>query len=206
MVSTSDLGAKETYYSLMVEAKARAASINTFSNDQRGIPSPLVREYCVLQIRMLCEIIGLGCLVAHGDLIERGPKKLSKAFAPGEIFASLDRLHNDYFPVPISPEKTATGWHMAEYIGGPPATKSDIGQIWARCGDILHRGSLKSLVKEKNPVQNDFADVNEWGTKLMNLLSNHRIIRADRQIAFITLLAFGPDVQVVISEATPAGQ
>ena len=199
MSTTKELDAAcQTYRELMIEAKMRALSINTLANDQRGIPSPLVREYGVLQIRMLCEIIALGCLVAHGDLVKKSSRNLKTIYEPGEIFAELDKLHGDFFPVPIMPEKTVIGWHMAEYTGAPYATKSEIRQIWARCGDVLHRGTLKRLIKPKNPVQNNFADLNEWGQKLLNLLSNHRIISFDRNTAFIALLGHGEDVQVVI--------
>jgi hypothetical protein len=204
MVSQDDLNAAcQTYRGLMVEVKARISSINTLTNDQRGIPSKLVREFGVLQIRMLCEIIGLSCLVAHGDLVERSGQNLKKAYAPGEIFSALMALHDDFFPVPIVPEKTEIGWHIAEYVGKPFASKTEIREIWAKCGEILHRGTLKRLIKEKEPVQNSFSDLNEWGQKISNLLSNHRIISFDRQTTFVTLLAHGEEVQVVIGHVIP---
>ena len=200
MAVPEDVAARDTYFDLMVEAKARLLSINTPSQDKRGIPSALVHEYGVLQIRMLCEIIGLGCLVAHGDLVAKASTKLKKAYSPDEIFAALDKLLDDFFPVPMRPEKTETGWHMAEYTGGAYARKSEIVDIWAKCGNILHRGSLKNLVKAKSPVQTTFADLDDWGRKISNLLSNHRIMRQDRKFVFITLLAHGPEVQVAIGE------
>ena len=202
------------YKALMVEARARVSSINNLLNDQREIPSPFVREFGVLQIRMLCEIVALGCLVAHGDLVEKASKskELKKSFAPGMIFSELDKLNDDYFPIPIKPEKTETGWHMAKYDGGPFATKADIRQIWNECGSILHRGSLKSLIKERTPVQRNFSDLSEWGQKLANLLNNHRIISIDRQIALITFLshkeslAHEAGVFVFIGEAVSDGK
>lgn len=188
MVTQDDLSALETYCSLMIEAKARALSINSLANDQRGIPSPLVREYGFLQIRMLCETIALGCLVAHGDLVKKSPKKLAEAYKPGEIISALDLLHDDFFPIPVHPQKTPTGWHMAEHIGGPYLTKSEISKLWARCGDILHRGDLKKVLRQNNPVQNNFADLSAAAQKILNLLSQHRIVRSDRQIVFIASL------------------
>ena len=204
MATENNLKALETYQALMIEAKARALSIHTLVNDQRGIPSPLAREYGFLQIRMLCEIIGLGCLVAHGDLVDKSPAKLRKTYAPGEIIAALDRLHDDFFPVPIHPEKTATGWHMAEYRGGPYLKKSEIAKLWAKCGEILHRGDLKRVLKKQNPVQNTFLDLNDAGQKILNLLSQHRIITVDGKLAFIAFLqddAAGGEVRVVLGEA-----
>lgn len=53
MNTALDDKALETYRQLMIEAKVRLLSINTLTNDQRGIPSPLIYEFGVLQIRML---------------------------------------------------------------------------------------------------------------------------------------------------------
>lgn len=204
MATKDDLTALEVYRSLMVEAKARVLSIGKLVHDQRGIPSPLVREYGFLQVRMLCEIVALGCLVAHGDLVKKAPKKLTRAYAPGEIIAALESLHDDFFPVPISPQRTQHGWHMAEHVGGPYLTKSEIGKLWARCGGILHRGDLRRVLRENSPVQSDFADLEEAAQKILNLLSKHRMVRSDRQIAFLTFLqdaAVGGGVRVILGEA-----
>ncbi len=195
------------YQSLMVEAKARIDSISILTGDQRGIPSPIVREFDILQIRMLCEIVGLACLVAHGELIDLAPAHLKKRYAPGQIFAALGELHGDFYPVPMTPQKVEGGWHFAEYEGHAYATKEELPQIWAKCGDVLHRGSLKNLIKAKSPVQNEFADVVEWGLKITNLLSNHRIVTIGNEYAFVTLLHDGNgDVIVALGKAITGEQ
>jgi hypothetical protein len=61
MPTQADLDAANVYTSIMEEAKFRALSINTLSG--YALPVPLQREYCFLQLRMLCELIALGCLV-----------------------------------------------------------------------------------------------------------------------------------------------
>ncbi len=192
----------EIYHGLMIEAKARALSINALTGDQRGIPSPLVHEYGVLQIRMLCEIIGLACLVAHGDLVAQAKADLRKIYAPGQIFAELQQMHDDFYPVPMVPEKTNDGWHFAEYSGGPYLQKSEMGDVWGRCGNILHRGHLKKLLKAQSPVQKNFVDLQEWGQKIINLLNNHRIVTVDRRLAFICMLEdVNGNVNVALGEA-----
>jgi hypothetical protein len=204
MTTQKDFEAMETYRSLMIEAKARSVSIETLANDQRGIPSPLVREYGFLQLRMLCEIVALGCLVAHGDLVAKSPKKLTKAYVPGEILTALERLHDDFFPVPINPQRTENGWHMADYNGGPYLRKSELSTLWAKCGDVLHRGSLRAVLRERNPIQSNFADLSGAAQKLLNLLSSHRVITSDRKLAFLAFLkdsAVNGGVRVILAEA-----
>ena len=111
-------------------------------------------------------------------------------------------MHDDFFPVPMEPQKTNDGWHMAAYAGGSALAKNEVKAVWNECGGYLHKGNLKRLVRQNNPVQSKFLDVSEWGQKIMNLLSNHRMIRKDRKIAFITMLANGEgNVQVEIGEA-----
>ncbi len=65
MPTQADLDAANVYAAIMEEAKLRALSINMFSGAGYAIPLPLKRECCFLQLRMLCELIALGCLVAH---------------------------------------------------------------------------------------------------------------------------------------------
>lgn len=202
MAVAADFEARDRYRDLMIDAKARAWSIEQLVTDQRGIPSPLVREYAVLQIRMLCEIIGLACLVAHGDLVATGPANLRKAYAPGEIFAALGAMHDDFYPVPMAPQKMAPGWHMAEYDGPAYLKKEEVKSLWDRCGGDLHKGSLKRLLKPNNPLQTNFADVANWSGKIMNLLANHRMLRKDRKLVFVAMLSNAAGaVQVEIGDA-----
>lgn len=100
-----------------------------------------------------------------------------KNISLGQIFDALEDLHDDFFPVPGTIKKTETGWHFDYWEGGPFATKEELTTIWARSGDVLHRGSLKNLIKAKAPVENQFAEVVEWGQKISNTASssdNHR--------------------------------
>lgn len=207
MPAEEKLRSQQIYQSLMVEAKARIDSINILTGDQRGIPSPIVREFDILQVRMLCEIVGLACLVAHGELVDLAPAHLRKQYAPGQIFAALGELHGDFYPVPMTPQKVEGGWHFAEYEGPAYATKEELPQIWAKCGDVLHRGSLKNLIRAKNPVQDEFADVVEWGQKIANLLNNHRIVTLGNEYAFVTLLQDGNgDVMVALGQTVNGEQ
>jgi hypothetical protein len=67
-VTQQQLDAANLYADLLEEAKVRIFSIDAVIGGGAGIPDPLAREYAYLQLRMLCEVIALGCLVAHGDL------------------------------------------------------------------------------------------------------------------------------------------
>jgi len=61
--------AMDAYSILMQEAKGRLSAINTSLAGRTGLPSGTICEFCFLQLRMLCELITLGCLTAHGPAI-----------------------------------------------------------------------------------------------------------------------------------------
>jgi hypothetical protein len=56
------------YGGIMEEVKIRLNCIAMAAAGATGLPHPLARELCFLQLRMICELIALGCLVAHGDI------------------------------------------------------------------------------------------------------------------------------------------
>src|SRR5271166_6514377 len=56
MPTKSDEIAMNLYKSIMEEIKVRALSINTATNSPNGLPPALIREFCFLQLRMMCEL------------------------------------------------------------------------------------------------------------------------------------------------------
>ena len=94
MATQTDLDAAQVYTAIMEEAKFRALSINTLTVPGLALPVPLLRELGVfLLLRMLCELIALGCLVAHGDIKETKSATFQKAYNAGDIVKRLEKLH-----------------------------------------------------------------------------------------------------------------
>src|ERR1700722_12742109 len=102
MPTQRDEAARTLYQSIMGEVFIRAYSINTATHTPTIIPQPLIREYCYLQLRMLCELIALGCLVAHGDITKT--KYFQKAYKADDILQQLERLHPKFYLHPFKPE------------------------------------------------------------------------------------------------------
>ena len=75
----------QLYADLLGEAKIRIGIINHFITGKAELPGPLIRQSAFLQLRMLCELIALGCLVAHGDITRR--TKLRKEWSAYRIIA-----------------------------------------------------------------------------------------------------------------------
>jgi hypothetical protein len=163
------------YCDLMEEIKVRQASILLAASGQLPIHPRLAYEYCYLQLRMICELIALGCLVMHGDIPEVSQKKLKKAYAPGVIISELEKLHPNFYPQPgeqVRAKKDAL-LEVRNLTDGF-LTKADLIDLWSKSGDVLHRGSLKNLdlrLKEGGT----FVRIGSWCEQITKLLNHHQI-------------------------------
>jgi hypothetical protein len=206
METSADQRAVDLYATLMDEAKIRALSINTIGH-AAILPYPLVREYAYLQLRMLCELIALGCLVAHGDITQT--KYFQRdAYKADEILKRLEELNENFYPIPVRPIPRKDG--RIEMHPHPPdfdfLTKDDLISLYAKCGDILHKGRLPRVILPPAQIDNS-KEIERWGQKTLNLLSCHRITRLNRQVHMLTVLASvndGGNVRVLIGrDETP---
>lgn len=203
VATVADLKARDLYSSIMEEVKVRAASINSMTNVKNGIPPPLIRESCYLQLRMMCELIALGCLVAHGDIDATHTKPFQKAYKADDILTKLEALHPNFYPLPRKPEFGPKSLHLADYDGGAVLTKSELRSLYTKAGDILHKGSLRRLLTPQNSIQIHYTDIIAWGQKILNLLHSHSISRFGNNFHFIVFLESAQvngNVLVVIAE------
>src|SRR3981081_1197973 len=89
------------YANLMDEVKVRIDCIDKAVHGRAHMPGPLVREFCYLQLRVLCELIALSCLVAHGDIAVKYSKRIGKEWSADKIIDQLTILHPNFYPQPI---------------------------------------------------------------------------------------------------------
>jgi hypothetical protein len=203
LATQADLDAASVYASIMEEAKLRALSINTIIRSESGLPVALRREYCFLQLRMLCELIALGCLVAHGDIEGTKASVLQNEYKAGVIIKRLEKLHPQFYPSPRNPIFSPGHVHLADY-DREYLSKNELVTLYGKCGDILHRGSLRELLDLKNQPPTDFRDIQDWGQKILNLLSVHLISRIGGHFHLVVALEApqnGGNVLVSVGES-----
>jgi hypothetical protein len=79
-------------------------------------------------------------------------------------------------------------------------TKEELVSLYGRCGDRLHRGTLKKLLSQKQQSHaSPFDDVTMWTKKIITLLTQHHIASSDNLSHFICTLKqaeAGDQVQV----------
>src|SRR5215211_5690148 len=100
MPTDRQLETLQVYAGFLEEVKIQIASIEAALRGGTPFPGPIVREFCYLQLRMLCELIALGCLVAHGDIRAAQSKDLQKEWSAYRIMDALEKLHPGFYPRP----------------------------------------------------------------------------------------------------------
>jgi len=203
MATKRQIAAIELYANLMAEIKVRTRSIETACSGQTGIPSPLVMEFCYLQLRMICELIALGCLTAHGDIKGAQTSKFAKEYSADRILSMLEKLHPDFYPKPVKHTKVGPSRHQLVDIKDGFMTKAELLRLNTKCGAVLHRGSVKKLLTDNMSIQANYPEIMGTVEKIVALLRDHRLLLLGGQIGIICALELPTTgkVQVAIAEA-----
>jgi len=146
-------------------------------------------EFAYLQLRMICELVALGCLVAHGDIAEARTSKLLKSYEPHVIIKSLEKLHPSFFPQP-SKQAQATDSRKIRWLTPITAgflTKEELLKLYSECGRFLHRGSLQKMLAAPDFIPDTGKPI-EWADKIWTLLEHHQIQTADPMVSLIGLM------------------
>lgn len=190
-VTKKQFEAADLYSAMMEETKLRFVEIQALARGDYKIEGPFVRQYCFLQLRMICELIALGCLVAHGDIKATQSRTLRTEWRPSEIMTRLEELHPEFFPIPIKAEMTGpTTAHLADASEGA-LTKQELVTLYGKCGDVLHRGSMHRIITGKIPKETSFPDIATWLRRIRLLLDHHIVLMLGGERVFICALS-GP--------------
>jgi hypothetical protein len=166
----------DRYRALMEEIKWRLRILET----AHTFPLPRLgaaAEISYLQLRMICEVIAVGCLLVHGDVPASRTARLKKEYKADAIIGVLETLHSDFYAVPCEIKYDLNGqpWGVVEpAVTRPILDKQSLRKLYYEAGGFLHRGAL-DFVLPANVRKVKFAIIQEWATKIRSLLHNHRI-------------------------------
>ncbi len=199
----------QLYANLMQEVKVRIDAINLALQGRTNLATPFVRELCWLQLRMLCELVAIACLVAHGDITFLQPHKLGRSTSAEEILDRLTRLRPHFFPIACKQILTAEGpgKFQLQPMEPSPLAKKELLDLYGKTHRHLHRGSLKAIlsmdVNEPWDTKVDAPEISKWAQRINDLLSVHMIPISDK-LMIITILRNADDnhkVQVATAQA-----
>lgn len=200
-----NIGKRNTLYAnLMDEVKVRVDVISTVANGRGAFPTVITREFCYLQLRMLCELLALSCLVAHGDIAALQSHKIGKAYSADEILDRMEKLRPHFYPSPITqePDPTTGGWLMTG-INPSPLPKEELLSLYAKTHRHLHRGSLKKMLSMETPidVNVNIPEIIKWAQKINDLLAVHVIAVNEYEVILCALRNAGDNNRVQVASA-----
>lgn len=174
------------YCKIMEEIKDRLRIIERIYRAEFELPPTDAIELCYLELRMICELIALACLTAHGDMPDLQTRKVREAYEPGKILTELGRLHKSFYPIPVGEKLDAEkDLESITPIRNDSLTKSQLVRLHADCGAILHRGAFHRFGPRQAP---DFIKAASWQRKIVALLNRHIIAMSDRKrLVYITM-------------------
>lgn len=164
----------ELYANLMDEAKVRIDCISIAAQGRLGYPVPIIREFCYLQLRLLCELIALSCLVAHGDA---SLQSMGRAHSADDIIERLGKLRPHFYPFACKQVMLPERRVEMRVIDPPPLPKEELLALYGKAHKFLHRGSLKKILSSETPIDMriDVPEIIGWAQKIDDLLSVHTI-------------------------------
>jgi len=175
----------ELYASIMTEVKFRVDFILSTLNGTWAMARVAAFEFCYLQLRKICELIALACVVAHGDIA----RNVRREYHAGVIMSRLGALRPDFYPVPSTQRLDQTTGQPVEIIKVEDGflSKEDLLQLYGECGRFLHRNSVKR-VRDGFKPDLDFERVRLWVDKIIALLSQHSIQAGDPNVLFVVMM------------------
>jgi hypothetical protein len=111
------------YLNVLSEINARLRLIKSVKPST--LPYGIVRELCHLQLRHICELITIGCLIVQGDYASS-----SDDYSHSKIFRAIDKLYEGFFPQPVSITTYNNNTHYHANAKILAITRKEIETIW----------------------------------------------------------------------------
>lgn len=192
------------YCGLLAEIKQRVSWIESVLNKRVALDEVARYEFCFLQIRIVCELIAIGCLVAHGNIPGTQTKKLQKSWNADEIMRELEKLHPDFYPIPTMEIRNEPHKRDLQDINSGFLSKSELLQTYGRCGDILHRGNARNIHIHRQSGEQDIDKVFRITQRIITLMDHHKIMLLSGDILVCAINMFSPaEVYVAYAQRNP---
>ncbi len=176
---------RQLYCVLMEEIKERLRVLAAAIKGAYGLPEVARFELCWLELRMICELIGLSSAVAHGTIPTTASQRFQSSYKPDDIFRQLEKVHPAFFPCAVDEELEDGVLSGMTIVENGYLTKTELVSLYGKCGDALHRGRLKNIGKER---QFSVMEIISWQNKIVRLLNRHFIAMSDQRAAVYVMM------------------
>jgi hypothetical protein len=178
------------YLPLMHELAIRSDLVGAACDGKLNLTPPYAREYAYLQFRRMCELIALGCLLLHGDLSLAKTTSAQKEWNADKIMRMLHSAHPHAFPQCAIQERDEQSKRVTIRANSKPnaLTLQEFKRLYAECGEVLHRGTIRSLEGSTSITEADYLRVMDWHRKLVDLMNQHIVARTSGDSMYFTSL------------------
>ena len=198
-ISREQIKLRNLYANLMLELRGRIDVVSAILKGAYRLPQSTAFELCHLEFRMICELVAIGSLAAHGDIPAAKSARLTTTYKADFILNSLEKLHPAFYPVPGRQIIGANGKvESVETIKSGFMTKKELVGLYHDCGEVLHRGSLREVKPKK---AGDFSKIDDRKNKLITLLNHHTIRLVDPDYILLVIMRSRSDGDVHVSLA-----
>lgn len=167
------------YLPLMHELAIRTDLVAHACEGRLNLAPPYAREYAYLQFRRMCELIALGCLQLHGDLPQTQTQSAKREWNAERIMSLLHRTYPHSFPQAVTWTVTPTGPRIEANSKPNALTLQEFKTLYAECGEVLHRGTIRSLQGAVALSDADYHKTLQWQSKVVDLMNQHMVGRAN---------------------------
>ena len=91
-------------------------------------------------------------------------------------------LHRSYphsFPQSVIRQKTENGWRIQANSKQNALTIKEFKTLYSECGEVLHRGTIRTLEASEPLTEVDYTKVINWQSKIVDLMNEHLVGRAN---------------------------
>ena len=184
------------YCALMEEIKHRIKFVDNILLNPPEAPGVFLEESCLLQFRMIFELVAIACLAVQGNHLNI--RRLEKEWSANEIMPHLEKLNPEFFPKAVRIERMPDQNFEMEDIQPVPIDKTTFLTAYGRFGNRLHRGNLRKIVSGKTLKTGKIGDLIDMSRCIKELLNKHRTPSPDLKTNYICTMQNPPDGRVVV--------
>ena len=162
------------YCDLMETIKLRTGvvsqTLQLHLNKQCYLPGFAAAEFCILQLRMECELLALGCVAVHTDVPQT--RRIQKHWNADRIMSEFDSLKPEYFPQAETEVVDRERKTIKAEIKKGVIKLSEFLRMYHHLAEQLHAGDFLTA-KARNKKPYDFNELVKFQNDLINLLNCH---------------------------------
>lgn len=180
----------------LLDCRKRIAILRKLEPDEVQDDHYFEYELCCLHLRMICEGIAIGALIAHHHL--KIDSKVLDEWHAANALTLLETINDRCFPRAM---RIKAGPVYRIEILLDHLKFDEMKRIYGQLGGILHRGKIKKVIA--NPRRRyDMGKLVEWHNALAKLLQKHVVVIRETNQFFVADLFGGKSGGVVVTLMT----